>query len=188
MKSVISIGRKLLKSYLRLRTLLYVKILQLLGRRIKIGKGTIFASGAIINPGNGVIIMGKNCFVGSGTIIRAYEGKICFGNSVSVGQYCILHGRGKIYIGDHGLLATHISLIPATHNFDRRDMPIRRQGNKPGKIWMEQDVWIGSGVRVLDKVHIGKGAIVGAGAVVTKPLEPYGIYAGNPAVKIKDRP
>lgn len=56
-----------------------------------------------------------------------------------------------------------------------------------GKIVVEDDVWIGYRATILSGVKIGKGAIVGAGAVVTKDLEPYGIYGGVPAKLIKYR-
>jgi len=49
------------------------------------------------------------------------------------------------------------------------------------------DVWIGNNVTILQGVTIGDGAIVGAGSVVTKDIEPYAVYVGNPARKIKYR-
>lgn len=55
------------------------------------------------------------------------------------------------------------------------------------KTIIEDDVWLGYGVKVLSGVKIGKGVVVGAGAVVTKNLEPYGIYGGIPAKLIRYR-
>ena len=52
-------------------------------------------------------------------------------------------------------------------------------------IVIEDDVWIGSGVKILDGVVIGKGCVIGANAVVTKSTESYGVYVGVPAHKIK---
>ena len=49
------------------------------------------------------------------------------------------------------------------------------------------DVWIGNHVRILEGVTIGDGAVIGTGAVVTKDVEPYAVYAGVPAVKLRDR-
>jgi acetyltransferase-like isoleucine patch superfamily enzyme len=174
-------------TYLIIRTQIYVRLLQLCGRKIKIGKGTIFDPSSSVSPGNGVIIMGKNCYIGRGTIIRSSHGKICFGDNIHIGEYSILHGHGKIYIGDNGLLATHISLVPAHHNFSHRDIPIKAQGHTKSGIWIGEDVWLGSGARVLDGIRIGKGAVVGAGSVVTKNIGPYSINAGNPARKLRDR-
>lgn len=54
-------------------------------------------------------------------------------------------------------------------------------------IIIEDDVWIGANAIILSGVTIGEGAIIGAGSVVTKNVEPYTIFAGNPAKKIKMR-
>lgn len=56
-----------------------------------------------------------------------------------------------------------------------------------GNIIVDDDVWIGFGATIMSGVHIGQGAIIAAGAVVTKDVEPYAIYAGVPAKKIKMR-
>ena len=66
-------------------------------------------------------------------------------------------------------------------------MSAYKQGETMLGIHIEDDVWIGAGVRVLDGVKIGQGAIVGAGAVVTKSIEKFCVYAGVPAKKIKTR-
>ena len=55
------------------------------------------------------------------------------------------------------------------------------------RIVIENDVWIGYGSIVVSGVHIGRGAIVAAGSVVLKDVEPYSIVAGNPAREISKR-
>lgn len=56
-----------------------------------------------------------------------------------------------------------------------------------GKVHIEEDAFIGCNVVICNAVTIGKGAIVGAGSVVTKDIPPYQVWAGNPARYIKDR-
>ena len=56
-----------------------------------------------------------------------------------------------------------------------------------GKVHIEEDAFIGCNVTICNAVTIGKGAIVGAGSVVTKDIPPYQVLAGNPAKYIKDR-
>ena len=74
------------------------------------------------------------------------------------------------------------------HAFDRIDIPMCEQGYLPEKtIVISDDVWIGGHVIILPGVHIGNGAIVGAGAVVTKDVPQYAIVGGNPAKVIKYR-
>lgn len=53
-------------------------------------------------------------------------------------------------------------------------------------IRVEDDCWIGAGAIILYGVTIGKGAVIGAGSVVTKDVEPYSVNVGNPARKIRD--
>lgn len=55
-----------------------------------------------------------------------------------------------------------------------------------GSIVLEKDCWIGAGAIILPDIIIGEGAIVGAGAIVTKNVDPFTVVAGNPAKKIKD--
>lgn len=68
-------------------------------------------------------------------------------------------------------------------------MPLQ-YGNMCPFVWggvkIEDDCWIGAGAIILNGITIGKGSVVGAGAVVTKDVEPYTIVGGNPAHKIRD--
>ena len=67
------------------------------------------------------------------------------------------------------------------HDFD----PAKRSTAYPAPIVVEEDAWIGSSVTVLPGVTIGRGAIVGAGSVVTKDVAPYTIVVGVPAKPIR---
>ncbi len=61
------------------------------------------------------------------------------------------------------------------------------EGESRGDIVVEDDVWIGFGATILSGVHIGQGAVIGAGAVVTKDVPPYCVVGGNPAKMIRYR-
>ena len=63
----------------------------------------------------------------------------------------------------------------------------KEHAGKKVKIIIEDDVWVGLGSILLSGVKIGEGSIIAAGSVVTKDVESYSIYAGNPARKIKNR-
>lgn len=63
---------------------------------------------------------------------------------------------------------------------------VANRATRKGDIIIEDDVWIGANVTILPGITIGKCAVVGAGSVVTKDLEPYGVYAGVPARKMRD--
>lgn len=121
-------------------------------------------------------------------------GKFSYGNP-KIKSYGA-EGEGLI-IGNFVSIAEEVTfLLSGEHNIDTLStypfevMYFKNKKSEAickGKIEIEDDVWIGYRATILSGVKIGKGAIVGAGAVVTKDLEPYGIYVGVPAKLIKYR-
>lgn len=92
----------------------------------------------------------------------------------------------RIIIGNDVLIGSGVHFYSANHAFDRPDMLISSQGHSPtSDIFIEDDVWIGAGAIILPGIRIGRHSVVAAGSVVTKSVEPYSVYAGNPARKIK---
>jgi maltose O-acetyltransferase len=79
-------------------------------------------------------------------------------------------------------------LLASNHATASVDVPMNTQGFVPDRrIVIEDDVWLGAGVTVLPGRRIGRGAIVGAGAVVVTDVPPFAVAAGNPAVVLHDR-
>jgi acetyltransferase-like isoleucine patch superfamily enzyme len=134
--------------------------------------------------GGGRIAIGDDSLVHRGALLLCYGGDIELGLNCTVNPYCILYGHGGLKLGDYVHIAAHVVLIPANHRFDSRTVPIASQGLEAEGIVIEDDVWIGTGARILDGCHIGRGAVVGAGAVVTRDVAPYSIIAGVPARQI----
>jgi acetyltransferase-like isoleucine patch superfamily enzyme len=114
------------------------------------------------------------------------SGKIQIGSNTYIGPYTCLSGD-SIKIGENCLIASHSAIYANNHIFDDPTYPIRKQGNSYKGISIEDDCWLGSGVRVLDGVTIGRGSVVGAGAVVTKNIPPYSVAVGVPAKVISKR-
>jgi maltose O-acetyltransferase len=74
------------------------------------------------------------------------------------------------------------------HEFNTLDKPMALQGPKAEEpVIICDDVWIGGRVTILPGVTVGRGSIIGAGAVVTKDVPPYSIVGGNPANVIRMR-
>ena len=156
--------------------------------RIRIHHSSFVASSAVLEIVHaGHIQIGQSCKVHEGVIIKTYGGRIEIGNQVSLNPYCVVYGHGGLTIGNGVQVAAHTIFIPSNHNFDRTDVPIHHQGETMKGIVVEDDVWIGSGVKVLDGVTIGKGCVIGAGSVVNRSTEPYGIYVGVPARFVRSR-
>lgn len=103
-----------------------------------------------------------------------------------VGPECIV--GPKVELGAYAMLGPRVSVVGADHVFNQPGVPIIFSGRpelKPTVI--EADAWIGCGSVLMAGVRIGRGAIVAAGAVVTKDVPPYEIVGGVPARKISDR-
>lgn len=112
---------------------------------------------------------------------------ISIGNYVCINRHASLGGQGNLTIGNYVNIGPNCSLITAQHRFDRPDKPMAFQGITRGPIVIEDDVWLGVNVTVLPNVRIGRGAIVGANAVVTRDVPPYAIVTGVPAKLMRYR-
>ena len=135
----------------------------------------------------GEINVGKNSELLNGVLIMTYGGKISIGESCSINPYTILYGHGGLSIGNNVLIAGHCLIIPANHIISDTSLTINKQGLTKKGIVIEDDVWIGAGCRILDGVHIGKGSVIAAGAVVNKNIPSYSVVGGVPAKIIKFR-
>ncbi|MBN1480450.1 TIGR00374 family protein [candidate division KSB1 bacterium] len=135
--------------------------------------------------GDSGIALGNEVLLGRGTVLGTREGFIEIGDFSNIGANCRLGTTSQIKIGRHVLLAANCYVGGAQHNYDRTDVPIMRQGyDSRGGVTIEDDVWLGMDVKVLDGVTIGTGSVIGAGSVVTKDIPPYSIAMGIPA-KVK---
>lgn len=132
------------------------------GRNINIKRGAFFGLGRDIEIGN-------NSDIGLNAHITG------------------IGGGGKLVIGDNVMMAPEVVILTLGHYYNDVNTPINRQGYFPSKVIIENDVCIGIRSIILPGVRIGEGAIVGAGAVVTKDVLPWTIVGGVPAKIIKRR-
>lgn len=107
---------------------------------------------------------------------------------IGPGVLMIAEPEAEIRIGSKVMFGPQVKLIASDHRFSDPDLPIKDSGyGTLAQITISDDVWVGCGVTILKGVHIGRGSIVGAGAVVTKDIGENEIWAGNPARKVKNR-
>lgn len=93
----------------------------------------------------------------------------------------------SITIGNDVLIGVGVHMYVNDHKFDDLTKTIAEQGYFPSKnVNIANDVWIGANVIILCGVNVGTHSVIAAGSVVTKDVEPYSVYAGVPAKKIKD--
>ena len=94
----------------------------------------------------------------------------------------------KVELGRYVMLGPYVSIIGNDHVTSKAGVPVIFSGRPSQKpTFVEDDAWIGSGTIIMAGVRIGRGAIVGAGSVVTRNVPPYEIHAGVPARKIGER-
>ncbi|KAG6949104.1 hypothetical protein JG688_00014779 [Phytophthora aleatoria] len=125
---------------------------------------------------------GRDCFIE--TPFRCDCGSNTrLGDNVYMNSNCVLLDEGEITIGNRVMLAPNVQLYTATHPLGPKTRATGYERTKP--ITIEDDVWIGGNVVVVPGVTIGRGAVIGAGSVVTKNVPPMCMYAGNPAKFIK---
>lgn len=97
-----------------------------------------------------------------------------------------VNNRGGV-IGDNCLISYNVHIRTGMHNYQDKNMLIKDQGGSEKDVTIGDDVWIGFGAQIMPGVRIADGCVIGAGAVVTKDTEPYGVYGGVPAKIIKRR-
>ena len=108
------------------------------------------------------------------------------GNGAGIGANCSI--PSGVSIGENVMMGIDILMFTNEHRHDDITIPMGAQGRTPVEpIVIGDDVWIGSRSLIMKGVHIGHGAIIAAGSVVTKSVPPYEIWGGNPARFLKSR-
>jgi maltose O-acetyltransferase len=129
--------------------------------------------------------------IGAGSTIHMYmrlydPRNIIIGDDTIVGEFAVLDGREKLIIGNHVALATGVMIYNSEHNIEAEHFAAD-EGIASASVAIGDYVFIGPRAILLPGVSIGKGAIVAAGAVVTKDVEPFTIVGGVPARTIGKR-
>ena len=147
---------------------------------IQIGENTVILGELFLFAHGGKIEIGKNCYIGEKTRIRS-------ANSIKIGNEVMISDDVNIYDTDahslnYILRQKEFMEVVILNNLikDAKDVDIQS-----APVVIEDHVWIGFNVGILKGFTIGKGAIIGAGSVVTKDVEPFTVVAGNPAKIIK---
>jgi serine acetyltransferase len=128
------------------------------------------------------VVLSRNC------IVLGKTGPIVLMERVDVGFNCVFASVVGITIGASTIIAGNCYIGGGRYHHDRLDQSIMDQGAySRGEIIIGENSWIGAGAIILDGVKLGKGVIVGAGAVVTKDAPDYAVLVGAPARIVRIR-
>ncbi|MEJ2801434.1 acyltransferase [Comamonadaceae bacterium PP-2] len=148
----------------------------------KVGRTTIFRGPLIRYSSYGDVSIGKRCVIGAFVVISTDNNAIIeIGDDVSINMGSHVISNKFIKIGDRTRIGEYACIRDADHGMEPG---ANRLSMVAVETIIEEDVWIGAHVTILKGVRIGHGAIVGAGAVVTKNVEPLTVVAGVPAKRI----
>ena len=156
---------------------------------MKIGKNTLLPKAQINWPNK--VKIGDSCSIEKYVSFK-YDGiwtkgiDIEIGNNVFIGANCEFNIRKGIKIGNDTLIASGCKFIDHDHGIELGDL-MRIQSGPEKEIAIANNVWLGCNVIVLKGIEVGEGAIVAAGAVVTKSIPENEIWGGVPAKKIGKR-
>lgn len=135
---------------------------------IKIGEEALISRNTVLNSKGGFIEIGKRASLGMMCIIFSRDCAVRVGNDVLLAAYCYLMGGGS-------------------HSMERIDIPVAYQGAECRGIEIGDNVWLGSGAKVLDGCKIGKDSVIGANSFVSTDIPEFVIAAGSPAQVVKMR-
>lgn len=168
-KSFVVISYEFLMNFLfalpRYRLFIFFKIslLRLMGA--KVGKGVVIYPGVWIAPGRNLVL----------------------GNHVDLAKDVLITSTGGVEIGDRVLIGYRTQIISSDHTIPPIGEPFPISGDRPQKIVIEKDVWIGGNCVITSGVTIGEGAVIAGGSVVTKDVPKNAIVGGVPAKIIRYR-
>lgn len=136
-------------------------------RHIRLGQGVGLNRHSSLYAARGRITLGNNVFLGDFSSINANDAEIIIGSNVAIGPMTLIQG--------------------ANHAYDRLDIPIVEQGHLSSQVIIEDNVWIAARCVVLPGVRIRSGAVVAAGAVVTRDVPAGAVVGGVPAGVLRSR-
>jgi acetyltransferase-like isoleucine patch superfamily enzyme len=155
------------------------------GRSMKIGTDVHIGAYVQLLSDGPAIQIGARTVLLRNTILTTHGSPIVLGEDCSLNHFSIIYGGARI--GSGVRIGAHVVIIPHNHVFKDPMVPIYKQGSTHQGVDIEDDVWIGAHVTVTDGVRIGRGSVIGAGAVVTKDIPPYSVAVGVPAKVIRSR-
>jgi putative colanic acid biosynthesis acetyltransferase WcaF len=125
--------------------------------------------------------IGKKLVIKNDVTIK-YPWKLTIGDNCWIGEHCWIDNIDIVKISNNVCISQGAMLLTGNHDYTISSMPYK---NAP--IILEDGVWVGAKAIVCPGVIASENSVLTVGSIATKTMEPYGIYQGNPAIKIKER-
>jgi acetyltransferase-like isoleucine patch superfamily enzyme len=135
----------------------------------------------------GALVAGRFCEINQGAELNPFGGSIRLADRVWIGPYVVIYGHGGVDIGEWTMVSMHATIVSSNHAIPGMDRCMRWEKDELLPTKIGRDVWIGANAVILGGVTVGDGAVVAAGAVVTKDVEPGAVVAGVPARLVRKR-
>jgi len=189
---------------LALRRALYPRLLGSCGRNVTFGQNVVLRHPHKIHVGSDVVIddnclldakgtsnagirIGSGVFIGRNTILSCKNGDIEIGDHANIGFNCEVFSASRVRIGTSVLLAAYTYIIGGDHEFEDQSKPVLAQARVSSGVTLEDGVWTGAGVKILDGITVGSRAVIGAGAVVREDVPAFAVAVGVPARVVSRR-
>jgi galactoside O-acetyltransferase len=156
-----------------------------IGNNVKISKKTSIYGSQFITIGDNVRIDDYCCLV-------ANANEIIIGSNVHIAFFSILMGNAGIELGDFVGLSSRVSIYSASDDYSGNSLtnptiPDEYKNIYTGKVKLMKHVIVGTNTTILPNLTIREGCSIGANSLIIKDTEPWSIYFGTPAKKIKER-
>lgn len=191
-----------------LRSKLYPGLFRKTGRKVVFGRNITLRHAHKITIGNNVIIddncvldakgtenegitIGDNVYVGRGTSIACKNGNVRIGDNVNLSSYCSLMASNDLTFGPYSVIGAFSYFVSGggyDYSPEAKLFSLQNGYITKGPLVIGRNCWLGARVTVLDNASIGDHSVVGAGAVVIRPIEPNSIALGVPAKVVKTIP
>jgi acetyltransferase-like isoleucine patch superfamily enzyme len=163
----------------------------MLGPSVDLSRGTLVVGEGVHIGGwsevTGPVVLGDDVHVNRHVVLSSMGGRIEVGASTTVNPFATIYGHGGVFIGSNVSIASKVTIVAANKRYEDATRTIKSQGIDARAIRIEDDVWIGANAVVLAGVTVGRGAVIGAGAVVTHDVAAHTVVAGVPARAIGAR-
>lgn len=161
-------------------------------RGLRLDRSCYVGPGVSLGPDHTIAMQGRvevadSCELNQGVELNPFGGSIRLARRVWLGPYVVIYGQGSVEVGEQTLVSMHCTILSSNHGVPPLGKLIRETADELLPTKIGRDVWIGANAVILGGVTIGEGAVVAAGAVVNRDVEPGAVVAGVPARAIRAR-